>query len=66
MLRVHRQRCSNEHYGASATICVVLNIMDPNSIPFNALIVGPTNSGKTEYVVDRCAAPFVARLTTLY
>ena len=24
--------------------------MDPKKLPFNALIVGPTNSGKTQYL----------------
>ena len=32
--------------------------MDPNNIPFNALIVGPTNSGKTRFVVDQIYGPF--------
>ena len=27
--------------------------MDPSKIPFNALIVGPTNSGKSMFVVDQ-------------
>ena len=27
--------------------------MDPGKIPFNALIVGPTNSGKSRFVVDQ-------------
>ena len=27
--------------------------MDPRKIPFNALIVGPTNSGKSQFVVDQ-------------
>ena len=27
--------------------------MDPSKIPFNALIVGPTNSGKSRFVVDQ-------------
>ena len=58
MLRVHHQRCSNEYYGQTARICSVLNIMDPNNIPFNALIVGPTNSGKTKYVVGQLRGPF--------
>jgi len=56
--RVHHQRCSNEHYGQSATIGAVFNIIDPNNIPFNALIVGPTSSGKTKYVVGRLRGPF--------
>ena len=25
--------------------------MDPRKLPFNALIVGPTNSGKTQYLI---------------
>ena len=32
--------------------------MDPSNIPFNALIVGPTNSGKTKYVIDQIYGPF--------
>ena len=32
--------------------------MDPSEIPFNALIVGPTKSGKTKYVVDQIYGPF--------
>ena len=32
--------------------------MDPSNIPFNALIVGPTNSGKSKYVVDQIYGPF--------
>ena len=32
--------------------------MDPRKIPFNALIVGPTNSGKSKYVVDQIYGPF--------
>ena len=32
--------------------------MDPSKIPFNALIVGPTNSGKSRYVVDQIYGPF--------
>ena len=32
--------------------------MDPNNIPFNALIVGPTNSGKSRFVVDQIYSPF--------
>lgn len=32
--------------------------MDPNNIPFNALIVGPTNSGKSKFVVDYLYGPF--------
>ena len=32
--------------------------MDPNNIPFNALIVGPTNSGKTRFLVDQIYGPF--------
>ena len=32
--------------------------MDPNKIPFHALIVRPTNSGKTKYLVDQLCGPF--------
>ena len=32
--------------------------MNPSSIPFNALIVGPTNSGKSRFVVDQIYGPF--------
>ena len=32
--------------------------MDPRKIPFNALIVGPTNSGKTKYILNQIRGPF--------
>ena len=32
--------------------------MDPSKIPFNALVVGPTNSGKMKYLVDQLCGPF--------
>ena len=32
--------------------------MDPGKIPLNALIVGPTNSGKTQFFVDQLKSPF--------
>ena len=32
--------------------------MDPYNILFNALIVGPTNSGKTQFLVNQLCAPF--------
>ena len=32
--------------------------MDQSKKPFNALIAGPTNSGKTKYLVDQLRGPF--------
>jgi len=32
--------------------------MDPRNIPFNALIVGPTSSGKTQFFVNQLFGPF--------
>ena len=32
--------------------------MDPSKIPFNSLIVGPTDSGKSRVVVDQIYCPF--------
>ena len=32
--------------------------MDPANIPHNALIVGPTNSGKSQFVMDQLLGPF--------
>ena len=32
--------------------------MNPDNIPFHALIVGPTNSGKTRYLVNFLSTTF--------
>lgn len=32
--------------------------MNPSNIPFNALIAGPTNFGKSWFVVDQLFGPF--------
>jgi len=40
-------------------LCDVLNMsMDPSKIPFNVLTVGPTNSGKSSFVVEQLYGPF--------
>ena len=31
--------------------------MDPKKLPFNALIVGPTNSGRTQYLWNQLRGP---------
>ena len=36
--------------------------MDPRKIPFNALIVGPTNSGKTQYILNQLHGPFRSKI----
>jgi len=35
--------------------------MDPQNLPFNALIVGPTNSGKTRFLVSQLCGAFRGR-----
>ena len=35
--------------------------MDPANIPFNALIVRPTNSGKTQFPVNQLCVPFCGK-----
>ena len=37
---------------------VCLNKINPHQIPFNVLIVGPTNSGKKKYLVDLLSNEF--------
>ena len=35
--------------------------MDPANIPFNTLIVGPTNSGKTQFLMNQLCGPFCGK-----
>ena len=39
--------------------------MNPNNISFNALIVGPKNSGKSRFVVDQIYGPFRGKLENI-
>ena len=45
------------HQGASKNANPLV-YMDPRNLPFNALIVGPTNSGKTQYLFNQLRGPF--------
>ena len=40
--------------------------MDPGKIPFNALIVGLTNSGKTHFLVNQLCGPFNGKFDYRY
>jgi len=40
--------------------------MDPSKISFNALIVGPTNSGKSRFVVDQLYGPFRFKFDNIF
>ena len=35
--------------------------MDPDNIPFNALIVGPSNSGKTQFLMNQLCGAFCGK-----
>ena len=58
MPRFHHQRFSDEHYGETVPVFAVLEKMDPKNIPFIALIVGPTISGKAQYRVRQLRGQF--------
>ena len=59
MLRFDSQRCSDEHHGQTALVFATLH---PKNIPFKTLIVGPTSSGKTQYLVNQLGGPFRGKL----
>ena len=40
--------------------------MDPRKLPFNAQIMGPTNSGKTQHLLNQLRGPFRVSLTTSF
>ena len=44
----------------------VLECMDPNNIPFDALTEGPTNSGKTQYLVHQMRSPFLDYMVFIF
>ena len=54
---IRHLRLPVQHFGQTVSILYSIN-MDPSKIPFNALIVGPTNSGKSRFVVDQLYGPF--------
>ena len=58
MPHIHNRQCSGDHYGQPARFCDVLNLYELKNIAFNSLIVGPTNSGKTQYLVNQLRGPF--------
>lgn len=56
-------RLSVQHLGTSAGIHAILNSawwanMDTDNLPWNMLIVGPTNSGKTLFLMNQLCSPF--------
>ena len=62
----HNQQFSNEHHGETAPVCAVLEDMDPNNIPFDALTEGPTNYGKTQYLVHQMRSPFFDYMVLIF
>ena len=66
MSRFHNQQFSNEHRGETAPVCAVLEYMDPNNIPFDALTEGPTNSGKTHYLMHQMQSPFFDYMVLIF
>ena len=40
--------------------------MDPEKISLNVLIVGPTNCGKTKYIVNQLCGPFRGKFDYIF
>ena len=53
-------RCNNGDHEIKSLKYKILRIMDEliDKIPFNCIITGPTNCGKTKFLVDKLSGAF--------